>query len=128
MFPGGQVENGENLIDALHRETMEESGIEIAVGRLFSIASHTCSYPGYGDYANETVPTMVIMGFVCTYLSGEFRASDETTEAQWVAKDQVFSMLKPQQAIRYQAYFEGGVQYLDYISRPQYQLKLKREI
>ena len=32
VFPGGQVEEGENLINALKREVFEETGIKISVG------------------------------------------------------------------------------------------------
>ena len=37
VFPGGQVEEGENLIDALVREVKEESGIEVEVSTLIGI-------------------------------------------------------------------------------------------
>ncbi|MFT8329565.1 MAG: NUDIX hydrolase [Oenococcus oeni] len=39
-MPGGQVENGENLIDALKREVREESGIEIRVDKLIGVYSN----------------------------------------------------------------------------------------
>ena len=38
VFPGGQVEVGENVIDALKREIMEEAGVDIEVGEVFCIA------------------------------------------------------------------------------------------
>lgn len=41
VFPGGQVEVGENVIDAVKREIMEEAGIEIEVGEVFCISSNT---------------------------------------------------------------------------------------
>lgn len=41
VFPGGIVENGENIIDAVKREIIEETGIEIEVGELFCISSNT---------------------------------------------------------------------------------------
>ncbi|GEM_PF-3094732 len=63
MFPGGQVEVGENLVEALIREAREESGMEIEVGRMFCVTSNTCTYPGYDGY--DTVPSKVIMGFAC---------------------------------------------------------------
>ena len=43
-FPGGQVEVGENVIDAVKREIMEEAGVEIEVGEVFCISSNTCKY------------------------------------------------------------------------------------
>ena len=36
-FPGGGVEHGEGLIDALQREFMEEMGIEVEVKSLFYV-------------------------------------------------------------------------------------------
>jgi len=39
-FPGGGVEFGETLAQALMREIREEYGIEISVGRLLDVADH----------------------------------------------------------------------------------------
>lgn len=45
VFPGGQVEVGENVIDAVKREIMEETGIDVDVGEVFCISSNTGKYP-----------------------------------------------------------------------------------
>ena len=47
VFPGGQVEVGENVIDAVKREIMEEASVDVEVGEVFCIASNTGKYPGY---------------------------------------------------------------------------------
>jgi mutator protein MutT len=39
-FPGGSVEFGETLADALKREMMEEYGVTIAVDRLLDVVDH----------------------------------------------------------------------------------------
>ncbi|HNT75676.1 MAG TPA: NUDIX domain-containing protein [Anaerolineae bacterium] len=39
-FPGGAVEFGEQLADALRREIREEYGVEIAVGALLDVVDH----------------------------------------------------------------------------------------
>jgi len=129
MFPGGQVEIGENLIDALKRETREESSMEIVVNKLFCVSSNTCTYQGYNGYG--IIPTKVVMGFTCKYISGEFCDSDETTESLWVSKDKVLDFITvPDFIEKFKAYlnFTGDVQYLEYISKPEYNLNLKRLI
>ncbi len=44
VFPGGQVEVGENVIDAVVREIKEESGINVTVKKLFAISSNTATH------------------------------------------------------------------------------------
>ncbi|WP_397311263.1 NUDIX domain-containing protein [Paenibacillus ihbetae] len=68
VFPGGQVEVGENLIEALMREVKEESGIDTTVSHLIGVYSNTSTYPGYNGV--DMVPTKVMMDYVCTYTGG----------------------------------------------------------
>jgi len=128
MFPGGQVENGENLMEALARETMEESGMEIEIGRLFSVESNTCTYKGYGGY--EHVPTKVMLGFICRYVGGTFRESTETSAGCWVARDKAPELLGSPLREKFDDYlaFTGTVQYQAYVTRPAYSLQYRREI
>lgn len=127
--PGGQVETGEDLIEALKREIREEAGVEVDVGRLLCVSSNTRAYPGTNGYA--VVPTKVMLGFACAYVSGELRTSDETSECLWVPKDRVLEYVTvPYLAERFKAYLNSdrGVQYLAYHTKPAYRLLLKRMI
>lgn len=59
VFPGGQVEVGENVIDAVKREIMEEAGIDIDVEEVFCISSNTGKYPGYNGI--KEIPTKLCL-------------------------------------------------------------------
>ena len=127
--PGGQVENGENLIDALKREIQEESGVNVTVGKLFWVGSNTGTYEGH--HGVKTIPTKVVFNFTCQYVDGELRASDENSESRWVKKDKVLDMISdPSISDRFQSYldFNGNVQYMEYITQPEYTCKLKHHI
>ena len=73
-FPGGQVEEGENLIEALQREIQEETGITALIGQLV------------GVYSNITSPTKLMFGFLGDHIGGELTTSDESLETEWVAR------------------------------------------
>ena len=126
VFPGGQVEVGENVIDAVKREVMEETGVDIEVGEVFCISSNTCKYPGYNGV--KEVPTKLMLDFICRAKDGVPRPSNENSESAYIPKDEVFQMIKAPAIIeRFKAYLEytGRPIYLEYVTRPSFQLKLK---
>lgn len=126
VFPGGQVEVGENLAEALKREILEETGITAEVGELFCIASNTGKHPGYNGV--KEVPTKLMLDFCCIATGGELRGSDENDESTWVPEDQVLPMITaPAIRERFTAYLEysGRLTYLSYVTYPSYRLDLK---
>ena len=80
-FPGGQVEEGENLIEALQREIQEEAGITASIGAVVGI------------YSNINSPTKVMFGFLGDYVCGELSTSDESLETEWVARHSVLQYI-----------------------------------
>lgn len=129
VFPGGQVEVGENVIDAVKREIMEESGIDIEVGEVFCISSNTRKHPGYNGV--KEVPTKIMLDFICKAKGGDPRPSDENSESAYVPKEKVLELIQaPAIVERYKAYLEytGRPIYLEYVTKPSFQLKLKRLI
>jgi 8-oxo-dGTP diphosphatase len=129
VFPGGQVEIGENLEDALIREVKEESGIDISVASLIGVYSNTGVHKWYDGVTD--VPTKLMLDFVCKSLGGELAISDETSESKWVEKEKVLDLVTAKAVrIRYQAYlnFDGIINYIEYVTKPQFEIKLNRTI
>ena len=77
-FPGGAVELGERLADALRREIREEYGVEIAVGELLDVVDHILPVEGQ----HWVSPT-----FVCRMVSGTpaIREPGKCAEIGWFA-------------------------------------------
>ena len=77
-LPGGRVEHGEYLEEALRREVLEETGLEIAVDRLLGIL----------EVVGE--PHYVILDYLATTPGrAEPRAASDATAARWVPLDEV---------------------------------------
>lgn len=80
-FPGGQVEQGEDLIEALVREVLEEASCIVEVQKLV------------GVYTNPAPPEKVMFMFVGKHLRGESQANDESTDAGWFTVQQALEMV-----------------------------------
>lgn len=74
-FPGGQVEEGESLTQALVCEIQEETGVTVSIGPLVGVYSNTRS-------------NIVMFGFLCTYESGEPQISSESLAVEWVSREE----------------------------------------
>ena len=128
VFPGGQVENGETVTDAVIRETMEESGVTVEVDELFCVASNTSPYTtDDGSY----ISTKVMFDFICHYVSGEPGSSDETSESGWFTPAEALELIQaPAVKARFRAYLEhtGRVTYMSYVTRPEFRMLSLRTI
>jgi 8-oxo-dGTP diphosphatase len=129
VFPGGQVEVGENLLEALSREVKEESGIEIEIKNLIGIYSNTAIHKWYDGITD--VPTKLMLDYACKSAGGELGVSEETTDSRWVEKEEVLDLISnPAYRTRFDAYlnFSGSVQYMEYVTHPEFELKVNRII
>ncbi len=108
--PGGQVENGEDVLIALKREVLEESGIEIETGMLVAMYSNVTS-----------IPTKLMLTFEANAVGGKLRTSDESLDVGWFpAEEAVDKITHPAQKHKLQDALQNseGIIYRVYGNNP----------
>ncbi|WP_262177140.1 NUDIX hydrolase [Saccharococcus sp. Marseille-Q5394] len=129
VFPGGQVEVGENLMDGVIREVKEESGIDVEVSHLIGVYTNSAIYKWYDGVTD--VPTKIMFDFACKPVGGELCTSDETSDCKWVPKDEVLAYItQPAIRARIDEYFkfDGNVEYQEYVTHPGFDVKMSRKM
>ena len=79
-FPGGKVEPGEGLEECLRRELVEEMGVQIAVGRPLTPATH--EYPSF---------TVTLYPYVCSIVSGEITLYEHSA-ISWILAENMHEL------------------------------------
>ena len=79
-LPGGLVELGEELAQALRREIGEETGLRVAVGPMVEVLDRI-----HLDAHGKVRFHYVLVDFLCRAESGQLEASSDAAAAQWVA-------------------------------------------
>lgn len=86
-LPGGVLEVGETLAEAVVREAHEETGLRVrplevveVVERIFRDDEHRCRFH------------FVIVDYLCELIDGELRAGQDAAEARWMRERELEHM------------------------------------
>jgi ADP-ribose pyrophosphatase YjhB (NUDIX family) len=80
-IPGGLVDVGESLRQAVVREAREETGLTVSVGKLVEVFERIL--PGA---RGRTKYHFVLLDYLCRPLKGTLRAGSDASEVRWVTR------------------------------------------
>jgi ADP-ribose pyrophosphatase YjhB (NUDIX family) len=80
-LPGGLVETGEKLEDAIRREVQEETGLRVQPLRMFEIFERIIR-----DADGRIEFHYVLLDYVCKVVGGEARAGDDVSRVEWATR------------------------------------------
>jgi 8-oxo-dGTP diphosphatase len=78
--PGGFLDEGEEPVDALRRELLEEAAVEVEIGDFFGMYLDR-----YGP--EQDAPYVLNLVWHASIVGGELEAADDVSELAWFAPD-----------------------------------------
>jgi 8-oxo-dGTP diphosphatase len=93
LIPGGTVELGESLEQALVRELREETGLDVEPLEMLT------AFDRIEREGESVVYHYVIVDYLCRSPSGEARAGSDALELAWVGRDELAAYDLPRKAV-----------------------------
>lgn len=83
-LPGGVVQLGEDLDEALKREVLEECGLRVEVGPVLAVSSRIVR-----DERGKIRYHFILLDYLCQCADGELTAGSDASDVRWVGFDEV---------------------------------------
>jgi 8-oxo-dGTP diphosphatase len=83
-LPGGLLDLGESLADAVRREVREETGLDVELGPIIETFDRV-----HRDESGRIRYHFVIVDYVCWSASGEALAGSDAEAVAWVRADEI---------------------------------------
>jgi len=83
-IPGGVIETGETIENALNREVFEECGVKIRVKKLLDIVEKI-----FFDSQGRAEFHYLILSYSADYLEGDIRPASDVLDVKWMGKEDI---------------------------------------